>query len=165
MRGPADGAREGQDQRKAEEMGALPLHRRAHSPAPLAPRPRAGRALLTLFGLFALGASGTSRASDAARIEVQFVVPPLQRLRAETEVVSLPPVTTEDVLAGHIDLPRPVQLLLFSNCPWELRLRAAGQTRGSTADATIGPGLWWSCLLYTSPSPRDRTRSRMPSSA
>ena len=26
--------------------------------------------------------------------------------------------------------------------------------------------LWhWICLLYTSPSPRDRTRSRMPSSA
>ena len=23
----------------------------------------------------------------------------------------------------------------------------------------------WNCLLYTSPSPRDRTRSRMPSSA
>ena len=26
-------------------------------------------------------------------------------------------------------------------------------------------GLVWNCLLYTSPSPRDRTRSRMPSSA
>ena len=25
--------------------------------------------------------------------------------------------------------------------------------------------LIWGCLLYTSPSPRDRTRSRMPSSA
>ena len=25
--------------------------------------------------------------------------------------------------------------------------------------------LTWCCLLYTSPSPRDRTRSRMPSSA
>ena len=25
--------------------------------------------------------------------------------------------------------------------------------------------LEWTCLLYTSPSPRDRTRSRMPSSA
>ena len=25
--------------------------------------------------------------------------------------------------------------------------------------------MWWYCLLYTSPSPRDRTRSRMPSSA
>ena len=29
-------------------------------------------------------------------------------------------------------------------------------------DIARGPG---SCLLYTSPSPRDRTRSRMPSSA
>ena len=28
------------------------------------------------------------------------------------------------------------------------------------------PSGWkWTCLLYTSPSPRDRTRSRMPSSA
>ena len=26
-------------------------------------------------------------------------------------------------------------------------------------------GSLWGCLLYTSPSPRDRTRSRMPSSA
>ena len=26
-------------------------------------------------------------------------------------------------------------------------------------------GQVWGCLLYTSPSPRDRTRSRMPSSA
>ena len=26
-------------------------------------------------------------------------------------------------------------------------------------------GIVWTCLLYTSPSPRDRVRSRMPSSA
>ena len=31
---------------------------------------------------------------------------------------------------------------------------------GATATAYVAP-----CLLYTSPSPRDRTRSRMPSSA
>ena len=30
---------------------------------------------------------------------------------------------------------------------------------------TISNGLDWSCLLYTSPSPRDRQKSRMPSSA
>ena len=32
---------------------------------------------------------------------------------------------------------------------------------------TSGPvvAMVWDCLLYTSPSPRDRTRSRMPSSA
>jgi len=29
----------------------------------------------------------------------------------------------------------------------------------------VAPGLYKTCLLYTSPSPRDRTRSRMPSSA
>ena len=29
----------------------------------------------------------------------------------------------------------------------------------------IGQALHQACLLYTSPSPRDRTRSRMPSSA
>ena len=29
----------------------------------------------------------------------------------------------------------------------------------------INQGLGMACLLYTSPSPRDRTRSRMPSSA
>src|SRR5664280_1496310 len=28
-----------------------------------------------------------------------------------------------------------------------------------------GRAVLWVCLLYTSPSPRDRTRSRMPSSA
>ena len=30
---------------------------------------------------------------------------------------------------------------------------------------TYDPSEEYSCLLYTSPSPRDRTRSRMPSSA
>ena len=29
----------------------------------------------------------------------------------------------------------------------------------------VAPILYGACLLYTSPSPRDRTRSRMPSSA
>ena len=33
------------------------------------------------------------------------------------------------------------------------------------AFAKAGEGMSDDCLLYTSPSPRDRTRSRMPSSA
>ena len=42
-----------------------------------------------------------------------------------------------------------------------------GATRASEAalDGGVGDGWSWCCLLYTSPSPRDRTRSRMPSSA
>ena len=35
---------------------------------------------------------------------------------------------------------------------------------GGSAAATLAE-LGYNCLLYTSPSPRDRTRSRMPSSA
>ena len=35
----------------------------------------------------------------------------------------------------------------------------------SYAAARVLRRLRWACLLYTSPSPRDRTRSRMPSSA
>ena len=44
-------------------------------------------------------------------------------------------------------------------------------TFGGTADFAksklhgMSATLTWNCLLYTSPSPRDRTRSRMPSSA
>ena len=50
---------------------------------------------------------------------------------------------------------------------------ASGGKMGKTADGAVwlnddpsrGAGFVRSCLLYTSPSPRDRTRSRMPSSA
>jgi len=41
--------------------------------------------------------------------------------------------------------------------------RAAAQ--GIKAQAVVRTGQLRACLLYTSPSPRDRTRSRMPSSA
>ena len=38
-------------------------------------------------------------------------------------------------------------------------------TRGSSEKTRALGALIKDCLLYTSPSPRDRTRSRMPSSA
>ena len=44
--------------------------------------------------------------------------------------------------------------------------RAAGKTYDSDfATRMKGSGLWADCLLYTSPSPRDLSTSRMPSSA
>src|SRR5664280_708716 len=43
-------------------------------------------------------------------------------------------------------------------------IRLAGRT-AVFCGAGINNGLSGTCLLYTSPSPRDRTRSRMPSSA
>ena len=47
-------------------------------------------------------------------------------------------------------------------CLWMLRYQVAAVYL-SAAIAKINTD--WLCLLYTSPSPRDRTRSRMPSSA
>ena len=57
---------------------------------------------------------------------------------------------------------------------WKLLL---GLLKGGDGRKSVAGGLAWEireaikgkeldpCLLYTSPSPRDRTRSRMPSSA
>ena len=54
----------------------------------------------------------------------------------------------------------------------ELKPQADRNKDGKLSDAekknlikTIISRFPWSCLLYTSPSPRDRTRSRMPSSS
>ena len=52
---------------------------------------------------------------------------------------------------------------------WKLdhyvRLYGDGKLTLARAARDAGVSLWEICLLYTSPSPRDRTRSRMPSSA
>ena len=65
-----------------------------------------------------------------------------------------------DVHGVHFGVPGP---------PGRCGGREMWIARGT--DRTARRPLWfaraprWSCLLYTSPSPRDRTRSRMPSSA
>ena len=48
----------------------------------------------------------------------------------------------------------------------ELRRKDLAATSLDTPSTALNPqDLRTDCLLYTSPSPRDRTRSRMPSSA
>ena len=60
-----------------------------------------------------------------------------------------------------------VGLLAFS--PWTALYAATVAASCLELKDKLKGGFWdwidWSCLLYTSPSPRDRTRSRMPSSA
>ena len=48
---------------------------------------------------------------------------------------------------------------------WDLLGRQAGKPVTSLIGGAPGRLRAYACLLYTSPSPRDRTRSRMPSSA
>ena len=60
-------------------------------------------------------------------------------------------------------LPYSLRILLENL----LRREDGSIVRAQDIEALAGwrPGTDSSCLLYTSPSPRDRTRSRMPSSA
>ena len=44
-------------------------------------------------------------------------------------------------------------------------MNAVANVRRALEEQASKPSLTHCCLLYTSPSPRDRTRSRMPSSA
>ena len=84
-----------------------------------------------------------------------------RRLSPQIEIYS----KKGDILSGGTILP--VKATLIVNDGQEV---AKGQTLvkiqkdvGKSRDIT--GGLPRVCLLYTSPSPRDRTRSRMPSSA
>ena len=47
----------------------------------------------------------------------------------------------------------------------EAAIRLGIDARKSDQAVRGAPRTAWSCLLYTSPSPRDRQKSRMPSSA
>ena len=49
--------------------------------------------------------------------------------------------------------------------PKRLELQQKRKKRRDLTTTEVDSELYTTCLLYTSPSPRDRTRSRMPSSA
>ena len=67
--------------------------------------------------------------------------------------------TTDLPLGGQQDaLPEPEKGLSLDRSVW-------GSGYGVYANHPLAFQLLITCLLYTSPSPRDRTRSRMPSSA
>ena len=82
----------------------------------------------------------------------------IEELRKHTKVVL--------VLFGN-----PYALKYFDNLDWVLEAYQENEdTQDLSAQALFGANsirgrLPITCLLYTSPSPRDRTRSRMPSSA
>ena len=66
--------------------------------------------------------------------------------------------------SGCQSLPEPVETVEtpVADLMYEL---LQGEMSGFRGDLPGAFDLYSHCLLYTSPSPRDRTRSRMPSSA
>jgi hypothetical protein len=81
--------------------------------------------------------------------------------RTHTEVLASIKEMQEKYASGELTLepdPREVELTAAAK-----KLKA--ELKAIDPRAVRGSSWWGRCLLYTSPSPRDRTRSRMPSSA
>ena len=78
---------------------------------------------------------------------------------------------TERFFTSGIEISFPVTYQgVTESIPFEIELckdEVESATWGIAGEATVNEGdvVTYTCLLYTSPSPRDRTRSRMPSSA
>ena len=112
--------------------------------------------------------------------ELDHLLHPAQAFRTPMDVVADPDMTVQEkraILASWAsdacaveaapDLRRPpsAPLVRFDDV-----MDALKRLDGDVADKPqyskfINRARRWNCLLYTSPSPRDRTRSRMPSSA
>ena len=77
-------------------------------------------------------------------------------------------VMTESLEEGDEEYKRYVNVFLNlerRRCLHEVLKEATDATRHVNTKSLLEINLLRYCLLYTSPSPRDRTRSRMPSSA
>ena len=102
------------------------------------------------------------KAGDVVKVKVLDVDAVRKRIalsmRLEDEAVASPcqpaPVRREPAARAQTGTARVI-----------IRLRPATASRKVVASRTAPAGMATICLLYTSPSPRDRTRSRMPSSA
>ena len=67
------------------------------------------------------------------------------------------------LIRNHVSLEKPHLWVVYPRCRNNQNLHL--QITGIWEPSTLKKDLMENCLLYTSPSPRDRTRSRMPSSA
>ena len=80
-------------------------------------------------------------------------------------MIRRPPRSTLDRSSAASDVYKRQVLHRRVLChPKAGRVEDRGAVRGNR-DRALDPDQGQPCLLYTSPSPRDRTRSRMPSSA
>ena len=76
-------------------------------------------------------------------------------------------VTSTNLAVGTYTVTVTDQKRCFDDASVTIQLDPSSSAGGiSSTDTQVAcDSLTWICLLYTSPSPRDRTRSRMPSSA
>ena len=93
-----------------------------------------------------------------SQVEKYIMSPPTGSM-----VIEITPQVAEFMLVNTNHKNRPLSLGTVSKYQAEMEKNNWSLTGDSIKFGT--DGLLKDCLLYTSPSPRDRTRSRMPSSA
>ena len=87
-------------------------------------------------------------------------------LSQQTEVsLNHPDEKTRQEASDYVSLMTPVVKSLFTDLAMEIRSDAMQIHGGYGYTKDQGIEQLYSCLLYTSPSPRDGSISRMPSSA
>lgn len=101
-----------------------------------------GRLAVAAAGVITCVLMGGARAGETeVRVEVEAIVPPLQRLAVDPLVLATPEIQAEDLAAGFVWLPEPVVLSVSSNVPWEVSIRLAGHDKagdgGAGRDASI----------------------------
>ena len=105
---------------------------------------------------------GGSSGNDGSSSNITLGTPQSSASGTEVEFTGIPSWVKRITLMFNL-------VSLDSNANYQIQLGASSAyiTSGYTATSQSEDGVNDpnSCLLYTSPSPRDRTRSRMPSSA
>jgi hypothetical protein len=83
-------------------------------------------------------------AETEVRVEVEMMVPPLQRLEVDPPVLVMPEIQAEDVASGFAEMPRAIVLTVSSNTAWELAIRWSGDGRSANGVTPKGsPTLDW----------------------
>jgi hypothetical protein len=86
----------------------------------------AGRLAMAAVCLLSLAVPGASSAGETeVRVELEAIVPPLQRLEVDPLVLVAPEIQAEDLTVGYAELSQPVVLTVSSNVPWDLSVRWA----------------------------------------
>ena len=88
-------------------------------------------------------------------------------LTSEVNVYTSRHYDSDDALYAEFTRETGIAVNIISGKGSALLQRLKSEGKNSPADIffTVDAGNLWNCLLYTSPSPRDMRRSRMPSSA
>ena len=98
--------------------------------------------------------SGVLTVTDPVRVNIEFLDQDINDIITTIGTVSGANIITSPQVKGSLRVR-------LNNVPW----RDALEEICSTLGYVVVEDRQGICLLYTSPSPRDRTRSRMPSSA